>query len=304
MITLRSIRSIRLCLVLLLSLAFHGFSQTCANANEMLVGPSSKVASPLAIPIRKPQSFNFKTSAEIMKLRQDAVDANAALLLYRYSPSREVFGQIKDKKPWWGSAGETLFGPGEKAITGVSEESRFVLNPYLLVGANSATIFIFNPAKFTSKELNSDSFPYFWSPESLTWEPREKRASASYNLRGYMKEINSSGKLLHKTMPHEFSLVAYNARDMGYHYVYLDTQASKNVVNQLNVTSPVFIAQFIHCGGSCGYPGGCNNMSPFTREIDRCGLTALPAKAVVKLWKDRPYSLGQEPDFVFTLNFN
>jgi hypothetical protein len=31
-------------------------------------------------------------------------------------------------------------------------------------------------------------------------------------------------------------------------------------------------------------------------------LTAVPATAVVKLWKDRPYD-NQEPDFVFNLEF-
>ncbi len=303
MITTKSIGLFRLYAVGLLLLALTASNQTSAMANELLVGPSSKISSALAIPLRKPKSFNWKTSAEVLQLRKDAVNANADLLLYRYSASREVFGKIEDKRPWWGSAGQTVFGRGQNSITGVSEESRFILNPYLLVAANSATVGIFNPEKFTGKELDSDGFPFFWSPESLTWEPREKRATASYNIRGYLTQINSSGKLFRRILPNEFSLVAYNARDLGYRYIYLDTQTSKNVVNQQKVTAPVFISQFIHCGGTCGYPGGCNNMSPFTREIDRCVLTAVPAKAVVKLWKDRPYSLGQEPDFLFTLNF-
>jgi hypothetical protein len=275
---------------------------TKVRANELSLGPSSKQSGLVNIPLRKPAAFNFKTREEILNMRKQAIDANSNLLLYRYQPSPEIFNPIEDKKPWWGLAGQAVFGKGDKAITGLSEESRFVLNPYLLVAANSATIGIWDPKKLTAQDLNSDSFPYFWQPDQLILDPRNKRGSVSYPIRRYLQQINTSGKLLVNTMPSEFSLVAYNARDMGYHYILLDAAQSQNVANTVRVDRPVYIGQFIHCGGSCGYPGGCNNMSPFTREIDRCRLLRLPARAVVKLWKDRPFD-NQEPDFVWTIDF-
>lgn len=272
------------------------------SANELAVGTSSKVSGTISIPLRKPITLNGLTRDEVLKLRKQAVDANSNLLLYRYEPMREIFGQIVDKKPWWGMAGTILYGAGSRSTIGVSEESRFILNPYLLVGINSATIGIFDPSKFKPNDLNSDSFPYFWSPDSLVFEPRNKRAYATYNIQSYLQAISGTGKLKAPIKPNHFSLVAYNARDLGYRYIYLDTEESQNVKNSMDVDQPVHISQMIHCGGSCGYPGGCNNMSPFIKEIDRCYLTKVPAKAVIKLWKDRPYS-SQEPDFVYVVDF-
>lgn len=59
--------------------------------------------------------------------------------------------------------------------------------------------------------------------------------------------------------------------------------------------------QFIHKGGSCGYPGGCNNMSPQTPPIDGISLDDLPAKIVVWLWRTRPDSVEVKPDFKYTI---
>jgi hypothetical protein len=67
--------------------------------------------------------------------------------------------------------------------------------------------------------------------------------------------------------------------------------------------SPYANPQFLHQGGSCGYPGGCNNTSPPTPEIEGLQVTALPAKVVIWLWKQQPISLGQEPDMRFVIQF-
>lgn len=281
------------------------FSTTCgAQADELLLlGTKSPVVKPLSIAIRKPVSFNYKTWEEIITMRKQVADANRVLLKTDYKASMEVFDHIEDKKPWWGLAGQAVFGPGMQSIVGPSEESRFVLNPYLLVGANSATVGIWNPQKFTKEELNSADFPFFWAADRLIWEPRRQQALVSYDIHSYLNSINKSGKLKKPMMPNAFSLVAYNARDFGFQWIYLDTKASKNVVNTQATDKPTWIPQFIHCGGSCGYPGGCNNMSPYTPAIDRLELRKVPAQAIVKLWYEKPSSVNATADMVFVLDF-
>ncbi|MBU1853273.1 MAG: hypothetical protein KJ957_04450 [Candidatus Omnitrophica bacterium] len=57
----------------------------------------------------------------------------------------------------------------------------------------------------------------------------------------------------------------------------------------------------IHCGGSCGYPGGCNNVSPEALDF-RVKVNELPANIHVKLWRNEPENVNQKPDMLFMLD--
>jgi hypothetical protein len=98
-----------------------------------------------------------------------------------------------------------------------------------------------------------------------------------------------------------FALVGYNARDFGYHWLWVDPELSSNIQCVMEPKSATEIRQFIHCGGSCGYPGGCNNMSPGIAELDRMRYTALPAMAYIQLWKNKPSNVQDPPDLTFIL---
>lgn len=237
-------------------------------------------------------------------MRQQAVSRSAQLLRTPYDPHDKVFDQIEDNKPWWGMAGEAVYGRGMDSIKGLSEESRFVLNPFMLVACNPATLGIWNRSLLTERELNDPRFPFYWMPESLRYSPRSQSAELTYNISNYLRDVMSRKALAaDASQLRQFSLVAYNARDMGYQYIYLDTRRSTAVENDNHPNEPTFISQFIHCGGTCGYPGNCNNMSPFIREIDRCRLNKLPARAVIYLWKEQPESIGSKPDFTYIITF-
>jgi len=100
-----------------------------------------------------------------------------------------------------------------------------------------------------------------------------------------------------------FSLIAYNARDFGFPFMYLDPKNSLNLVPWKSPDA-LEIPQMIHCGGSCGYPGGCNNMSPHRVELDNNRLTRLPARAYLRLWRERPKDAKtSSPDFVMVIDF-
>ena len=61
--------------------------------------------------------------------------------------------------------------------------------------------------------------------------------------------------------------------------------------------------QYLHRGGSCGYPGGCNNISPRTPPIDNIQITAWPARVAIWFWRDDPGSELEAPDMVFVIEF-
>lgn len=281
-----------------------GEDQPARAENSLAVGSSAKTPGPLAVPLNGPAEFNWKKREDILNMRRAAIARSPQLLSRPYQPTEEIFEQVEDGKPWWGFAGECVYGKGMASIKGFAEESRFVLNPFMLVACNPATLGIWNSSKLNPDQMNDPRFPFYWMPESLVYKPREQTAELTYNISNYLRAVSAQPALAtDASQLRKFSLVAYNARDMGYSFIYLDTKRSKDVENDNHPHDATFIQQFIHCGGTCGYPGGCNNMSPFIAEIDRCRLNKLPASAVVYLWKERPASVESKPDFTYYITF-
>lgn len=100
-----------------------------AVENKLLIGEQASTAS-LEIPIQKPIDLNFRSKSEILELRRRYVARTPNLVAHPYEPSAEVFGAIEDNKPWWGLAGQGIWGPGQNSSLGESEESRFIANPF------------------------------------------------------------------------------------------------------------------------------------------------------------------------------
>jgi hypothetical protein len=59
----------------------------------------------------------------------------------------------------------------------------------------------------------------------------------------------------------------------------------------------------LHKGGSCGFPGGCNNMSPDHPAVQEIKIQKLPALLEVFLWKKQPASLEVTPEITVKLRF-
>jgi hypothetical protein len=292
------IMAINLIIVLALVILVDMSNSQLAHGNELAVGRQAKVYTPLVVPLNKPVNLSFKLRDEILQMREEVVNQVPQLLAGEYHPSDTVFEHIQDRRPWQGLAGESVFGPGEKSITGPSEETRFLLNPYLLIGLDSATNRIWNPEKFNDNELNDPDFPFYWQPETIRYEPKLARAQVIYNVTAYNKKILASGKLLQPIYVPYFMLVGYNARDFGLEYARIDEQQSYNINNKYPAKHAIHITHFIHCGTSCGFPGGCNNMSPYINELDHFSYEKLPARLVVDLYKNDPSSPETPPDFI------
>lgn len=274
------------------------------TGNELAVGNAAKAPGTLAIKVNPVADFNYKTRADILAMRKREIDKYPQLINGSYTARNAVFAAIEDGKPWWGLAGSAVFGSGNRSIEGPSEESRFVMNPYMLVGANPGCLYMWDEHKITAQDIANPDFPYFWMPESIRFSPKSSVGTVTYNISKFQQQIVKTGKLKNQsTFTTAFSLVAYNAKDFGFNYIWLDPHRSVNVKNDNRTNSAVAIRQFIHCGGTCGYPGNCNNMSPFIKEIDRIHFTQLPARAVVALWKEEPVGVSSKPDMYFLLEF-
>lgn len=293
-------------LVLISLFLFCSTIENCALAstNSLKVGPQAVLPDGSAVPLNCTQQFNFLSKEDVLKYRTSAVNAVGSLVNSPYVPTSAVFDQMVDGKPWWGMAGQYIWGEGTRSIEGPSEESRFILNPYLLVAANPWTAKIWNQEQITDEDLNNGEFPYTWTPQELRYWPSKKMAQAIYDVTAFNAKLKAMNSKLENTEQNvRFGLVAYNARDFGYGFLYLSSQLSSNVDNSFRGNFPIEIKQYIHSGDSSKYPGGCNNMSPAMDEIDKLSIRQLPARAVVYLWKTRPPLVAVPADFTFILDF-
>ena len=281
-----------------------------SNRNRLALGAMA-AADTVDIALSPPQEMDGKTRSSILELRREAAALYPDLLAGSYTPSRQVFS-ISDGLPWWGVAGQFYYGKGERSTDGPSEESRFILNPYLLVAAELRGLSIWSDgeralawdtARNTGQDLADPDFPLYCRPAGLHWRPRAAQAAVTYDVSGYLAELNRWTSYPMAVADASLDLIAYNARDMGLSYLYLSLADSDNLSASSPMQAPMAISQFLHAGDSCGYPGGCNNMSPRVPELVNLHIERLPARATIWLWRDKPAGVDQPPDMTFTINF-
>jgi hypothetical protein len=274
-----------------------------SGANELAVGKKAKTSGVVRIPMNAPIELDWKSRDDILGMREKELNKFPQLMYDTYMPG-ECFDLIEDGRPWWGLYGLHVYRQGQKAIDGPSKESEYLLNPYRLVAAEPNNIGIFRPNSFNEKQLATKDFPFAWKTGPLIFDARNSMAQITYDVTGYHHELAKwIPHLKGDTVIQNFSLIAYNARDLAYPFMYLDAAKSKNV-RAWGKNYAIEIPQMIHCGGSCGYPGGCNNMSPHTAETDNNHLTGLPARAYLKLWSERPRDAEKDPaDFTMVIDF-
>jgi hypothetical protein len=276
------------CLVALLTALFI-IRLPAPNRNQLAIGGRATLET-LDIPLQPPEELDFLSKAEVLRLRTEAVMSQPDLMVGAYRPSDGVFAQIEDGLPWWGTLGNFYYGPGEQSLEGPAEEARFILNPYVLVAAEVHSYWDRN--NLPEASARQTDFPLYCAPSQLRWQPRAAYAEVSY-----------SAQCAQQAPSNFFDLIVYNARDLNLNYIYVSYADSQNIAKFEPPTSPYAIPQFIHRGGSCGYPGGCNNMSPPTPEIDALELTGFPARVVTWLWTERPASAAAAPEMTFVIHF-
>ena len=237
-----------------------------------------------------PIPLSGKSKNEIYEIRKQYVE-DSIFADKDYEPSEEVFGQIESEKPW--ISANVCKDPETHAMrtNGRSEESRFIINPNILV----ALEYPFSFSNYPSEEWCAN--------EIINMQPD----SMDYN--GKKKEIRVYYKRLPFPTDDGFSFYQFNginARDFGYKYAYVDMAKSsfKPVfVDSDNIGNrAVEFQNFLHLGGSCGVEGGCNNGSPRQSYLEfkqrETDYSSSNGEIYIKLWPKEPSSVEEEPDLV------
>lgn len=264
------------------------------HVNELFI--NTKDNSTYNVPINEPIELDFLTKQHVFDIRKKYAAADQPIIPANYTPSDTVFGQIQDNKPWWGLITKN---PGEHSIDGLSEESRYINNPLLLVGVGDSS-FLHVP-----EVAKPGNYP---KPTSLSFCPSKKTITVVYNLLNYCREqglLNNDDTFWEDGEIGDLVLECINARDFGYNFAYAYSSQNisfKDPNNNLS-TNVQQLQDFLHTGGSCGYAGGCNNASPYQGFLYLIAPKILPASIGIKLWKQQPQDINSPPDLYYIVNF-
>jgi len=251
------------------------------------------------VPVNALMDFDGKTKAEVFKIRDGFVQTSI-FKSKDYKPSEEVFGQIEDKKPWYGSACDPNYAKDISA--GDSFVSVYINNP-------SALVMLARPFNFAGKACAVETLLI---PAKISYDKKENLIEVRY-------EYNTDYETFERTFFGDASwpgvilqLTGLNARDFGYNWVIVDGKTStvRHVTCDLSkgslnsnsckysdfLNEPYEFKDFIHSGGSCGLPGGCNNTSPMQQELQFALGWRLSNVMNLKLWRARPKSKNAPAD--------
>ncbi len=235
-----------------------------------------------SIPINPMSDLNYKTKDDIYALRKSFVE-KTLFKNRKYVPSENVFGQIADKKPWLGIEALTCYGKGPNAHKGLSEESRYINNPTMLIGLDRVS--------FDEKPKNQCSVVDYLMPVKINYSKDENTIKVEFEVSEYKGDLGKN-----------FLLKGLNAKDLGYPYAYADN--TKNLVfiqPDVNISTNIHMFKdFIHLGQACGVKGGCNNGSPFQKELNFT-VMKYPATIHFKLWKKMPKDKDSDGDINYLI---
>jgi hypothetical protein len=262
--------------------------------NVLRIGPFADLKGVEEIPLNNTIDLDFKTRDEIFTIRHEHVNRHSYLLDKKYMAFSPVFRSVSGGQPWWGLKGAFCYGPGEASFKGNSEATRFISNPFLLLGVDDSL-----PAHRKKRSFS----PVYIKPVSLFWDVENAQAMVIYDMSLFLKEW--------KQLPYDlrnipFTLINLNARDFGYRYVYASEEKSNGIIpaensNLLEKASK--LRNLIMPTYNCGYLKGCNAIAPQQPELYFHVTKSLPATLHCKLWKKKPHNVEQKADFIFIIHF-
>lgn len=270
-------------------LIFSGHDKKILNANnefkELWVNP--------------PSEFNNLRKDEIYSHRKAYVK-DSLFASNDYEPNERVFGAIEDYKPWWGEQKcrpLNYTGDYHESIEGESKQSIQINNPNALVGLSSP--YIPWDVEANSDFCNSEYARFI--PKSLKYSEKDNLIIAEYEVSKDFPDIYIN--IANKGYRYPIQLSGMNALDFGYKYVYAFNTKNIEMTYPNNITENVeMFRDYIHVGSSCGYEGGCNNISPMQND-KMISVQALPAEINLKLWKKQPRDKYSRADMYYRIVF-
>lgn len=238
------------------------------------------------ISIQPMENFSGLTVSEILSKRINAVSLSKYFSDNPdYKPNPNVF-KIENNLPWISAHEMSCEGLqySKKIGDGLSKESVSILNPELLY-----TIQISSYA-FKYAKLGCDSVDYL-IPTYVSYHKKHKEIIAHINYHSF---INKNRKFF------PISLNDANAKDLGFNFAFTDNYKNIKFANEnINLSTNLLTTNGVyHYDKSTK----CNNYAPLNSGL-QFTITELPAHLAIKLWKQEPQDITDEPDILYTIHF-
>lgn len=283
------------------SLFACGGGDNGSKNNDLDIGYGSKAPDSVSIDLNGMTDYNNKTKEDLLGLRTRAVNKHPELLKAPYVPSPSVFA-IDPKSSWWGLKGYMFRGHNLNSTEGLSRESAYFGNPFLLVcpewyGSNMNW-----GRRFQSDADFAKAFPAYLPPSSIKLISKEKREEVTYDVMHYYNEIKDLMDNPWDLSNLGFDLYAYNARDFGYNFMYVEPTNSSNISKFTSDVVPITQGLGTRTRDTCA--PSCNDLVDTPEAIQGFKIKNLPAKCRILLWKLKPQSYLAPTDLTIDLIFN
>ena len=296
--------------LLLVQLAWTGYASfgvSSQKRNSLRLGAAA-VSKENLITLHQLDSATAITKAQLLAIRRDIMSHSSELLSRQYAPNELLFRLVVDGHPWWSAPGYYYFGKSIEMSPGIPAKSVGLANPLLLIVPEFTTLSAQGGLKWIRSESNdkkplvSPDFPLYPNPGHLKFYPAGGRASVAYDLTAHLKKLRRWVSEIPQNL--NFATETYNAFDLGFSYVYLSLENSINIANSRRPAAPVTTySLFGYSPTACGNKEGCNHLQTRLVPYAEIKITALPARAVFKLWRDQPKDLETREDLLFTIDF-
>jgi len=277
--------------------------------NALLLGAAAQ-AGTLTIPIARPMALSGLSTSEILGTRSNLLGGQSIQLARPYAPSEAVFGGLRDGLGWMSLEALFITGPGPKADEGLAAESRNLLNPLLLLGAEFWGLSIWDRKNLVwnmteVERAGAGTVPLYPRVKLLKYSPQARLLQATWGVTSFLEQVKPFLAAPLGVDHVDFGVVAYNARDLGFSWLALRLEESQQVLNPEQPAAPVRINDSLADRGDlCGTSRGCNHSNMLLLEFDSLRLAALPAKAVFWLWGEEPVGeKAGEPGLRFEMIF-
>lgn len=241
------------------------------------------------IPLRKMSELSSLTKKEIIEKRIEYVNNSKIFKIKDYLPKAEIY-QIEDNIPWISVEELTRNGlkDNPNIAYGLSRQSISINNPELLLTLMAPAF-----GKRSAKQISN--LDYFF-PTKLEYK-KENILEVHYNISDfYKKNPNYKG--------FEMVMDDTNARDFSYNWGYVSEKENISPITFNGIfKQPYFFQGYYHRGFSCGLESGCNNYSPYQKDMN-FRIMETPAYLEFKLWKTKPKSLEIKQDMIYRMYFD
>ena len=293
-----------------LTLVWIARARPAAESHNALLLGSAAPAGTLTIPIARPMALSGLSTTEIIGTRSNLLAGQPVQLARPYHPSPAVFGGLRDGLGWMSLEALFITGPGPKADEGLAAESRNLLNPLLLLGAEFWGLSIWDKKHLVWNmtdvdRAGADTVPLYPRVKLLKYSPQARLVQATWGVTSFLEQVKPFLAAPLSVDHVDFGVVGYNARDLGFSWVALRLEESQQVINPEQPAAPVRINDSLGDRGDlCGTSRGCNHSNMLLLEFDSLRVTALPAKAVFWLWGEEPVGeKAGEPELRFEMIF-